>query len=58
MNKQINLFCIALVLSASIFTSCHVKSIALSQSDVVLAVNETVILIATTLPDNAKNKEQ
>ena len=56
MNKQINLFGIALVLSAIIFTSCHVKSIALSQSDVVLAVNETVILIATTLPDNAKNK--
>lgn len=56
MNKQINLFWIALVLSAIIFTSCHVKSIALSQSDVVLAVNETVILIATTLPDNAKNK--
>ena len=56
MNKQINLFCIALVLSAIIFTSCHVKSIALSQSDVVLAVNETVILIAATLPDNAKNK--
>ena len=65
MNKQINLFCIALVLSAIIFTSCppppvpevvNVTEVSLSQSELTLNVNESVILTATVSPENANNK--
>ena len=63
MNKQINLFCIALVLSAIIFTSCPpppeavaVTGVSLSQSEITLNVNEFVTLNATVSPENATNK--
>ena len=63
MNKQINLFCIALVLSTIIFTSCPpppeavaVTGVSLSQSEVTLNVNESVTLTATVSPENASNK--
>ena len=63
MNKQINLFCIALVLSAIIFTSCPpppeavaVTGVSLSQSELTLNVNESVTLTATVSPENATNK--
>ena len=65
MNKQINLFCIALVLSTIIFTSCppppvpvvvNVTEVSLSQSELTLNVNESVTLTATVSPENATNK--
>ena len=63
MNKQINLFCIALVLSAIIFTSCPpppeavaVTGVSLSLSEVTLNVNEYITLTATVSPENATNK--
>ena len=63
MNKQINLFCIVLVLSAIIFTSCPpppevvaVTGVSLSQSELTLNVNESVALNATVSPENASNK--
>ena len=63
MNKQINLFWIALVLSAIIFTSCPpppeavaVTGVSLSQSRLALAIDESVALTATVSPENATNK--
>ena len=64
MNKQINLFGIALVLSAIIFTSCpppvpevvNVTEVSLSVSKLTLTVNESVTLTATVSPENATNK--
>ena len=62
MNKQINLFWIALVLSAIIFTSCPppevvaVTEVSLSQSELTLNVNKSVTLTATVSPENASNK--
>ena len=64
MNKQINLFWIALVLSAIIFTSCpppvpvvvNVTEVSLSVSELTLNVNESVTLTATVSPEDATNK--